>query len=88
MNQFATLEELPSYFKMVNKVQTSSEPKKDASCQPSFNYFQGQGEQQVRWGSSKPMEEVCPKEYKPHEGTPSHSVWNNMTKRKSIVMSN
>ena len=34
------------------------------------------------------MKEVCPKEYKPHEGTPSHSVWNNMTKRKSIVMSN
>jgi len=88
MNQFSTLEEVPSYFKMLNKVKTSGEPKKDASCQPSFDYFRSCTSAQVRWGSSKPMEEVCPKEYKPHEGTPNHSVWNNMTKRKSIVMSN
>ena len=88
MEQYATLESVPSYFKMLNNVTTSGEPKKDPSCQPSFDYFQKGTNKQVLWGSSRPMKEVCPKEYKPHEGTPTHSVWNNMTKRKSIVMSN
>ena len=88
MEQYATLESVPSYFKMLNNVTTSGESKKDASCQPSFDYFQKGTNKQVRWGSSKPMEEVCPTNYKPHEGTPTHSVWNNLTRRKSIVMSN
>ena len=89
MNQFATLEEVPSYFKMLNKVQTSGdltqgESKKDASCQPSFDYFRSCNHASVGWGSSKPIEEVCPPNYKPHMGTPTHSLWNNMTKRKSL----
>ena len=88
MEQYATLESVPSYFKMLNNVTTSGEPKKDASCQPSFDYFRACTNGQVRWGSSKPMEEVCPTNYKPHEGTPTHSVSNNLTRRKSIVMSN
>jgi hypothetical protein len=88
MDQFATIEEVPSYFKMLNKVQTSGESKKDSSCQTSFDYFRSGTKGQVGWGSSKPIEEVCPTNYITHEGTPSHSVWNNMTKRKSIVMSN
>jgi len=88
MEQYATLEQTPSYFKMLNKVKTSGEPKKDPSCQPSFDYFRGCTKAQVRWGSSKPIEEVCPKDYKPHAGTPTHSVWNNLTRRKSIVMTN
>jgi len=88
MDQYATLEQTPSYFKMLNKVQTSGESKGDANCQPSFDYFRGSTTGHVQWGSSKPIEEVCPKDYKPHTGTPSHSVWNNLTRRKSIVMTN
>ena len=88
MDQYATLEEVPSYFKMLNKVQTSGEKKQDASCQPSFDYFENGSNAQVQWGSSIPIDEVCPQGYKPHTGTPNHSVWNNMTKRKSIVKSN
>ena len=88
MEQYATLEQTPSYFKMLNKVKTSEEPKKDPTCQPSFDYFRGCTKAQVRWGSSKPIEEVCPTDYKPHAGTPTHSVWNNLTRRKSIVMTN
>ncbi len=88
MEQYATLESVPSYFKMLNNVTTSGEPKKDPSCQPSFDYFQKGTNNQVLWGSSRPMEEVCPKDYKPHKGMPTHSVWNNLTRRKSIVMSN
>lgn len=88
MEQYATLEDVPSYFKMVNTVRVSGEQKQDASCQPSFDYFQNGDGGQVQWGSSRPMDEVCPQSYVPHQGTPTHSVWNNMTKRKSIVKSN
>ena len=88
MSQYASLEQVPSYFQMVNPVSTSGELKKDSSCQPSFTYFQGEGKRQVQWGSDRPLQEVCPPNYKPHMGTPNNAVWNNLTKRKSIVMSN
>ena len=85
MEQYATLEQIPSYFKMVNNVHTSGELKKDNSCQPSFNYFTSGNDSSVLWGSSKPIDEICPTDYKPHMGIPTHSIWNNLTKRKSIV---
>ena len=88
MNNYATLEQVPSYFKMLNNVETSGASKDDSSCQPSFDYFQKGPNKQVMWGSSKPMKEVCPQHYKPHTGNPTHSIWNNMTKRRSIVASN
>tara|TARA_B100001123_G_C14597275_1_gene744421 strand:+ start:67 stop:333 length:267 start_codon:yes stop_codon:yes gene_type:complete len=88
MNNYATLKQVPSYFKMINNVKTSGASKDDSSCQPSFDYFQKGTNKQVMWGSSKPMKEVCPQNYKPHTGNPTHSIWNNMTKRKSIVASN
>ena len=76
------------YFKMTNDVHTTFQPKKDNTCQPSFQYFlknSSPTEKQTQWGSSRPMDEVCPKNYKPHSGTPTHSVWNNLTKRRSMV---
>jgi len=85
MEQYATLDQTPSYFTMVNKVTTSDNLTEDSSCQPSFSYFEGGGSGEVLWGSSKPIDEVCPSNYKPHTGKPSHSIWNNLTKRKSIV---
>jgi hypothetical protein len=88
MNQYSTLEQLPSYFKMTNPIQTSGESKQDSSCQPSFTYFQSEGIKQVQWGSDRPLQEVCPPNYKPHTGTPNHALWNNLTKRKSIVLTN
>jgi|TARA_B110001469_G_C9622835_1_gene310610 hypothetical protein len=86
MNKYSSLEEIPLQFNMVNKVSTSGELKTDSSCQPSFTYFQGGSEPKVVWGSDKPMKEVCPIDYKPHSGIPNHSIWNNMTKRKSVVL--
>jgi hypothetical protein len=77
-------------FKMTNDVHTMYQPKMDETCQPSFQYFlknslsTGQAEQ-TQWGSSRPMDEVCPNNYKPHSGVPTHSVWNNLTKRRSMV---
>ena len=88
MEQYATLEQTPSYFKMVNKVNTSGEPKQDSLCQPSFNYFRQCTKSQVNWGSDKPMKEVCPTRYKAHTGVPTHSIWNNMIKRKSVILNN
>lgn len=88
MSQYASLEQVPSYFQMINPVSTSGELKKDSSCQPSFTYFQDGGSRQVQWGSDRPIQEVCPQDYKPHTGTPNNAVWNNLTKRKSIVMTN
>ena len=88
MEQFATLEKTPSYFKMINKVKTSDDLKTDASCQPSFSHFRQCTKSQVNWGSDKPMKEVCPTNYKSHTGVPTHSIWNNLTKRRSIVITN
>lgn len=86
LNKYASVEHIPSQFKMTNKVSTSGELKTDSSCQPSFTYFENDSDPNVYWGSNKPMEEVCPTDYKPHTGEPNHSIWNNLTKRKSIVI--
>jgi len=88
MEQYATLKQTPSYFRMVNKVKTSGDLKTDATCQPSFDYFRQSNTPQVNWGSDKPMVEMCPPKYKGHTGVPTHSIWNNMTKRKSVVLNN
>jgi len=51
------------------------------------NYFQKchQSETQAYWGSDKPAPDVCTLSLGPHEGMPCHSLWNNLTKRKSVV---
>jgi hypothetical protein len=46
---------------------------------------QGQGDKgNVYWGSEKPMDETCIQD-KAHTGKPAHAIWNNSTKRKTIV---
>lgn len=75
-----------SSFKMINNVNTSGESKQDQSCQPSFTYFTKGSSPETQWGSSRPIKEQCPMNYKPHQGIPNHSIWNNLTKRKSIVI--
>ena len=39
MNQYKSVQEIPTSFKMTNPVETSGETKKDEPCQPSFTYF-------------------------------------------------
>ena len=63
----------------------SPENKNNDICQQSFTHFQGNGKGNVYWGSEKPMKEVCLKDLQAHTGTPNHSIWNNSTKRKTIV---
>jgi hypothetical protein len=49
------------------------------------NYFQqcSQGSESALWGNNKPVPDKCGT--LPHTGTPCHSLWNNLTKRKSVV---
>ena len=50
------------------------------------NYFQRcDTDTQAYWGSVKPAPDVCTPNLGPHEGTPCNSLWNNLTKRKSVV---
>lgn len=86
MEQYASIETVPSQFKMTNPVKNSVNTSvKDNSCQPSFTYFPSQQTPSVYWGSEKPMKESCSTQFKPHSGTANHAIWNNSTKRKTIV---
>lgn len=51
------------------------------------NYFQRcmPEQRQAYWGSERPAPDVCTPGLGPHEGTPCNSIWNNLTKRKSVV---
>ena len=48
------------------------------------NYFEqsNNNESSAYWGSNKPISDKC---LKPQEGIPINSLWNNSTKRKTIV---
>jgi hypothetical protein len=89
MNQYATLDKVPTQFNMTNPLQPSAKVlpggKGDGTCQKSFDYFETGKDKSVYWGSSKPMKEVCSSTFKSHSGMPTHSLWNNSTKRKTIV---
>ena len=37
------------------------------------------------WGSEKPVKETCPPEHLQMVGEPCMNIWNNSTKRKTIV---
>jgi hypothetical protein len=69
---------------MINPVQ-SKNLTNDNTCQMSFDYFNNGSQGNVYWGSEKPMDEKPITNFKNHSGKPTHSIWNNSTKRKTIV---
>tara|TARA_B100000035_G_scaffold269662_1_gene243637 strand:+ start:379 stop:663 length:285 start_codon:yes stop_codon:yes gene_type:complete len=90
MKEYSSLTNVPTQFIMINPINSSnkaniSKNKNNDICQQSFTHFQGNGKGNVYWGSEKPMKEVCLKDLQAHTGTPNHSIWNNSTKRKTIV---
>jgi len=85
MDQYASVTPIPAKFTMTNPVQSKNVAKQDSSCQPSFSYFPQGSDPQVYWGSEKPQMETCSPKFKPHQGTPNHAIWNNSTRRKTIV---
>ena len=80
----------PQYFKISNEYKTTNDM---TQCNPfnrsnNFgNYFQKctQDSKSALWGSHKPVQDKCDINYKPHYGQPCTSLWNNLTKRKSVV---
>lgn len=48
------------------------------------NYFKQCLEKNVIYGSERPIKEKCPV-ITGHTETPCNSIWNNLTKRKSLV---
>ena len=83
--KFTSLEPVPEKFTMINQVSSTSKPKSSEPCQQGFTYFKKSNSPSPYWGSSKPIPEICPTNFKSHTGVPNHSVWNNMTKRRSVV---
>jgi hypothetical protein len=81
MNYFQTVTSIPNNFNMVNPVQRLS----NNTCKISFNYFNTGSSGNVYWGSERPMDEKPLTNFKNHSGKPIHSIWNNSTKRKTIV---
>ena len=85
MNYFQTVTSVPTTFNMINPVQSKNVSNNDTTCQASFDYFNKGSPGSVYWGSEKPMDDKPPENFKPHSGKPTHSIWNNSTKRKTIV---
>ena len=84
MNDYQTVTSVPTTFNMINSVKSNNVNSNDTTCQVSFNYFNNGSQGNVYWGSEKPMDETCIQD-KAHTGKPTHSMWNNSTKRKTIV---
>ena len=90
MNDFQTVTSVPTTFNMINSVKSNNVNSNnvnsnDTTCQVSFNYFNNGSQGNVYWGSEKPMDEKPLADFKNHTGKPTHSMWNNSTKRKTIV---
>ena len=84
MNNFKTITTVPNTFNMINPVKNDKN-KKSNNCLSSFDYFNSGNKGSVYWGSEKPIIETVSGDFKPHSGKPTHSIWNNSTKRKTIV---
>ena len=50
-----------------------------------FDYIKSCNKPNVVWGSDKPVVEKCLPNHLHMEGTSCNSIWNNSTKRKTIV---
>ena len=83
--KFTSLTPIPEKFTMVNELSSAKGSKSKDNCQMGFTYFKHGKNTSPYWCSSRPIKEACPSNFEPHPGTPSHSLWNNMTKRKSVV---
>ena len=82
--------DVPNYNLISNKYQLTRDT---TDCNPfqksnNFgNYFQkcNTESQSALWGSERPVPDRCNINHQPHKGQPCTSIWNNLTKRKSVV---
>lgn len=71
-------------FKFTNEINLSDKNNCNNNDNKFGNYFQqcSISEESTLWGNNKQVKENC---MNPKEGIPCHNIWNNQTKRKSIV---
>jgi len=86
MNMYQSIEQPePTYGKITNQFTITNDKSR---CNPlkadnNFgNYFQTCEAGSAYWGSDKPVRDDC---ITPQVGKPCNSLWNNLTKRKSVV---
>ena len=85
---YQTMVQTPPDCKISNVFQKTG-PKPD--CNPfqapnNFgNYFQQCQNPSAYWGSNKPAPDTCEPGLKAHQGVPCNSLWNNLTRRKTVV---
>mgnify|MGYP006094460611 FL=1 len=72
----------PNYFKISNEFNTS----KNLKCKGPNNFFEKclSEEKNVVYGSERPIKEKCTI-ITGHPASQCNSLWNNMTKRKTLV---
>jgi hypothetical protein len=71
----------PDYGKIINK----TDKNELNSGEFDFDYIKGCNGQNVLWGSEKPLKEKCLPEHLQMIGFSCNNIWNNSTKRKTIV---
>ena len=78
------MSELNKYFKTLQTKQSNDvNVKKSDSF--GFEITPQCNNMNVIWGSEKPLKETCPPEHIQMVGEPCLNIWNNSTKRKTIV---
>tara|TARA_B110000914_G_C15440646_1_gene435928 strand:- start:152 stop:412 length:261 start_codon:yes stop_codon:yes gene_type:complete len=71
----------PDYGRVINKTDEHD----INSNEFNFDYIKGCNDKNVLWGSEKPLKETCLPEHLQMVGISCNNIWNNSTKRKTIV---
>ena len=72
----------PKYSDVNNNMEYARSTKNDG---PLFDYIKSCNQSNVVWGSDKPIVETCLPNHLHMEGKSCNQIWNNSTKRKTIV---
>ena len=78
---------LSTSFRYNNNVKLSNDKSNCEKQDNKFgNYFKqcSVNESSALWGNFKPVSDKCNNDR--HSGTPCHSLWNNQTRRKGVVL--
>jgi len=78
----------PQYPGVSNEMEYARSTKNDGPNSSNgniFDYIKSCNNPNVVWGSDKPIKETCLPNHIQMEGAPCNNIWNNSTKRKTIV---
>ena len=85
MTEYLKFEELidPNYGGVKNNMEHARNTRNSGT--QLFTYMKSCNNPDVQWGSNKPMSQTCLPNHQQMEGVPCTNIWNNSTKRKTIV---